>query len=423
MGGLPGAPWVGPNVAEREMNSGLRASGIASRAMAHVEHLSVEIGPRPLGSTANQAAADHIHSVFVTCGLDVGMQDFACPRWEDDIAALCIEGRTLTAVANTWSPPCDVVGQGVPLGTLAELESAALLGRIGILYGDLTASGGLAARSADYFPDRHRRILELLESKKPAALVCIYPRQGYAGRVIRDWESPIASATVAPEDGRLLLAHPQQLLHLTIAAKRSPDHFRNIIGRAPGQDMGRILLMAHFDSTAGSPGAIDNGSGVAALLTSAEVLAGEDLPLAVEWAALNGEENGGIGDTEYHLRRKGQLGSFLAAINMDGAGQLVGANSVAAMGCSIALRERIQELCTSYRSVVWADPWYESNHSGFLRRGVPCISLTSVGVKNVHHRPTDTLEWIGPHKLDEVVSLLVEIVGTLQGKTGEWCRL
>ena len=44
---------------------------IADGAWEHVERLSVKIGSRPIGSTANLAAEDHISQVFKPCGLSL----------------------------------------------------------------------------------------------------------------------------------------------------------------------------------------------------------------------------------------------------------------------------------------------------------------------------------------------------------------
>ncbi len=52
---------------------------IETKAMSHLRRLCVEIGPRPIGSKGNQAAANYIQSVFEARGLDVEMQEFPCP--------------------------------------------------------------------------------------------------------------------------------------------------------------------------------------------------------------------------------------------------------------------------------------------------------------------------------------------------------
>jgi len=57
------------------------------------------------------------------------------------------------------------------------------------------------------------------------------------------------------------------------------------------------LVGAHYDSVAGTPGADDNASAVAAMLGSAQALAGTDAPVC--FAALNCEENGLTGSRDW----------------------------------------------------------------------------------------------------------------------------
>ena len=120
---------------------------VETAAMKHLEHLCVEIGPRPVGSKENQAAADYIRRAFEAIGLEVEMQEFLCPLWEEIETQLEVGGEKLPAFANTWSPSCDVVATAVALGTVAELEAAELADRVGVLYGDLTTRTSPGAAS------------------------------------------------------------------------------------------------------------------------------------------------------------------------------------------------------------------------------------------------------------------------------------
>ncbi|MCZ6625659.1 MAG: M28 family peptidase [Deltaproteobacteria bacterium] len=79
--------------------------------------------------------------------------------------------------------------------------------------------------------------------------------------------------------------------------------YRNVMGYA-GSDRGfpLIILGAHFDSVEGSPGADDNGSGVAVLLEAARILCESRLRSRVLFCAFNLEELNMIGST--HLAKK-----------------------------------------------------------------------------------------------------------------------
>jgi Zn-dependent M28 family amino/carboxypeptidase len=408
------------------------ARNIGSTAFEHLEHLCLEIGPRPVGSKSNLAAANYIQRVLQDCGLDVTRQEFPCPLWEERETHLGLEGRDLTSgdpagpivTANDFSPPCDVTAPTVALGTVTELEEADLTGRIGLLYGELTKGTGFGARSAAYFPEQHQHIIRLLEQKRPAALITIHAKIGSLERLIRDPEFAIPSATVPAEVGLTLLRHSDRPLRLTIDSHGTPSQFGNVVATRAGHRSDRIVLLAHFDTTNNTRGAVDNGSGVAILLALAELLSQKELelPIGLEWIVVNGEENGGLGDAAYLREREDTLDRVLAVINVDGVGQQVGANTITVMGASKPFQDQVRDLHRRYPAVLWADPWYESDHSAFLWRGVPCIPFSSVGVANIGHLPADNVEWISAAKLGEVAFLITEVIEALQHKSAGWCR-
>jgi Zn-dependent M28 family amino/carboxypeptidase len=68
--------------------------------------------------------------------------------------------------------------------------------------------------------------------------------------------------------------------------------YHNVVGILPGRGGARprLLVGAHFDSIAGTPGADDNASGVAALLECARLAAAEAPSAGVEFVAFDLEE-------------------------------------------------------------------------------------------------------------------------------------
>jgi aminopeptidase YwaD len=389
---------------------------LEDRLATHVAHLCEEIGPRPLGSQENQAAAEYIAGAFAACGLEVERQTFPCPLWKEMDTQLEIDGQSVTAWANTFSAACDVSAPTVTMGTVAELEMAELAGHIGVLYGDLTKGHGFGARSAVYFPEHLQKIVRLLEEEEPAALLLVNPLMDCQERLMRDWEFPIPSATVPTKSGLTLLQHGGQTARLRIDTRQSPGRFCNVVARKPGDRRARITFLAHFDTMTGAPGASDNGSGVAVLLALAEALAERELPIGLEWLAVNGEEVGGVGDAAYLRQYEDELEQVLALINIDGTGQRLGANSITIMGAPESLEAQVRRVHERYPGVAWVEPWYESDHSAFLWQGVSCIPISSSGGANITHLPSDTAEWISPTKLAEVVSLIIDIVESIRDR-------
>src|SRR5437016_6064263 len=88
-----------------------------------------------------------------------------------------------------------------------------------------------------------------------------------------------------------------ELSTLGLSVDLAPFSFRgrtyhNVVGAVPGSDARRpsLLIGAHFDSTADTPGADDNASGVAALLECARAIASREPQARVEFVGFDLEE-------------------------------------------------------------------------------------------------------------------------------------
>jgi aminopeptidase YwaD len=366
------------------------------------------LGPRPIASPANQAAADYLRDRFCAAGLEVEEQPYAATAWEHVSTVLEQNGKRLDCAANAFSLPCDVTASIVPAASLAELEAAPAQGKILLLYGDLTRAP-LAAKSWFLRDERDTRFFELLEAKQPAAVLAPPTSAGYFCQLTEDWELDLPAATVPPEVALYLLSEPQIPVHLSIDARRVPATARNIVARTPGMPERRLVLCAHFDTKINTPGATDNAASAAMLLSLADLLP-RDLSFGLEFIAFNGEEYLPLGDDEYIRRSEGYFGKILACLNMDGAAAALGTNNVTAIACPPELEEKVRSVAAKFPGVVWVDPWPESNHSTFSFRGIPAIPLGSTGVRSLAHSVDDTLEQVSPAKMEEVITLVKELV-------------
>ncbi len=392
-----------------------------TRALHHLEQLCVAIGPRPIGSPGANAAAAYAAEVFRAAGLDVQEQPYACRVWEHAQTHLELDGASLAVDANAFSPACDVTGQTVAVGTIAELEMADLRGRIGLLYGDLTREP-LSAKSWFLKTERDDVLVALLEHQQPAALITIQPMTTEYEQGIEDWEFAIPSATVPPAVGLTLLQRNGATVHLSVDSRQYEGQARNIVGRIRGSGASKVVLCAHYDTKINTPGAVDNGAGVAVMLSLAQELSGRSLTHDLEFIAFTGEEYLPLGDDEYVRRCGGEFDRIVAAINFDGVGSYPGATSIMLASGSPALQRHVTELTRRFPGVVWVDPWPESNHSTFSMRGVPSVALSAVGSRRLAHYPADTAPGISPFKLGEVIAVAEEIVMGLQDKTPTWSR-
>ncbi len=380
----------------------------------HMHKLSVEIGCRPIGSTADRAAASYVGDVLRSLGLAVEEQPYPCTGWECRGAWLIVEGDALPVEANAFSPACDVTAEVIPAATLDELAAAELAGRIALLHGELAAEP-LSPKSWFLKGERDDAIIGLLEAKQPAALLAPPPATLQYEQFTGDWELEVPAATAPLSVIQRLLRRPGPA-RLRLDCAKYAATARNVVGRRraamePAEPAQKIVLMAHFDTRINTPGALDNAGGVAALLALAEALSDAALPVDLEFVAFDGEEYLPIGDDEY-VRRAGEesFAGIALAVNMDGIGNVGGANTVAPFNLAPEQAGRVAGIVSRYPAVQWVEPWPQSNHSTFAFRGVPALAFSSAGAFALAHFPHDTIEQMSIDKLAEIVALVSEIV-------------
>ena len=402
----------------------LKLTTDASVALEHVKHLSVDIGSRPIGSPANLAAADYIHGVFRKSGLSVEEQEIACPDWVAEQTILELNGEALEASANTFSPSCNISAEIIPVCTPAELELAPITGNIPVFYGDM-AQTELATKGGIYVSDRDRRIIQLLEERKPAGIITINPTLHARWRLIEDFDLDIPSVTVSARSGLKLLKNLGSTVQMRIVTRRSPSHTSNVVGKLPGGLAERIVFCAHYDSKVDTPGAYDNAAGVGCLLALAEILSQGKHRHTLEFVAFTGEEGAGLGDMEY-ARKANRAGhgfdQVTAAINIDGVGPYTGTTTVACFSASSAFETLIMEKLKNYPGILRVEPWPASDHYIFYSNGAPSIALTSKGLRDVYHTLSDTIEWISGEKLAESIQFVLDLMEVLDNKDRMWSR-
>jgi len=292
---------------------------------------------------------------------------------------------------------------------------------IPVFYGDL-AQGELATKGGIYVSDRDRRILQLLEERQPAGIITVNPTLHARWRLIEDFDLNIPSVTVSAHSGLKLLKNPGAIVQMKIAARRSPSHTANVIGRLQGELPERIVFCAHYDSKVDTPGAYDNAAGVGVLLALAEVLSQRKYRHTLEWVAFTGEEGAGLGDMEYARAIGDGFDQVTAAINIDGVGPFTGTTTVTSFVASQALETLIDEKMKSYPGLIRVEPWPASDHYIFYSHGTPSIALTSKGIRDVYHTTSDTFEWISGEKLAEAAQLVLDLLEVLDDKDLSWSR-
>lgn len=392
-----------------------------SRILAHLNVLAVEIGERPAGSPAHHRAEAYIRGVLQSAGLSLDEVRLDFPDWSLVDAALSLNGTALALDVNPFSPGCEVTAPLLPLSTLPELEAADLRGRIALLYGELSKSPIFPINFEPVQFERDQAINRLLIEKSPAAVLAVNLHPWRRVHIFEDEDFTLPSATVNVEVGRAVLAHPAATVHLRINTLRRPSHVATLIGRTSGEHSQRIVLCAHYDTKIGTPGAFDNGGGMATVLALAETLPQLGLPIGLEFIAFADEEYGAHTDGAYVRRFGADFERILCAINLDGIGLLPENNTVTALAQSEAFEQVLHQVRARHPQVVWADPWVQSNHSTFAMRGVPSVPLTSVSWERAH-QSDDSIDWVNPARLAEAAALVTDLICAVQAQPAAWFR-
>ena len=385
----------------------------------YLHSLCVSIGERPVGSRKNLQAQQFIGDLFQRRGYTVEYQEFDCLEWKGAGVTLQAGDQPLPAEISPYSLPCEVSAPAECLGDLDSLQAAQLAGKIAVLYGDLTREALMPKRFPFYNPQEHQHILQLLEDKRPLAIVTVSFSEQLPVPIIEDGDFTIPSAVLAHKDSQALLSSPAPQLTLKIDASRKPARAANVIARrlSPTGKM-KMVFTAHMDTKPGTPGALDNASGVATLLALSPLVTTKFLDFDLEFVAFNGEDYySNPGEVAYLQAFKPEFERLFLVVNVDGVGLKGSPTGVSYMGVPQKLVETLESARQAFRSIELIEPWPQGDHMLFVMNGVPALTLTSSRVfelvDRIIHTPQDTLELLDLNTIWEAALYLSEVLSKL----------
>lgn len=187
----------------------------------------------------------------------------------------------------------------------------------------------------------------------------------------------------------------------------------NIVARQPGASLGRphLVVGAHLDTVAGTPGANDNATGVGVLVALAEELADEPLREPVVLVAFGAEEYQPGQPRRHHLGS--QAYADLRAPQVTGmvGVDMVGNGSPTCLcwlrGADPAIAQQLAAVADAEGLAVRAEARGDiSDHGPFALAGVPAVLLWTYD-DGVLHTPADTTDRIRPDDLERTGRLVL----------------
>ncbi len=262
----------------------------------------------------------------------------------------------------------------------------------------------MVARGQMYLRDKTRNA-----ARAGAAAVLIYSADspGYVGTLQERAEIP--ALVISTEDARELLELIQQApvtLRLDSETEIGLTDGINIIATRSGTSGDIIVFGAHYDSVHSSPGADDNGSGVAVVLELARALAQANRPETLVFIAFDAEEQGLIGSQRYvsqlsHDERRrikvmfdfDELGTSDNRLDISGTTDWV--NRAVAVGQRLGANPRANNISGS-------------DHDSFLRAGIPALFFYREDP--LFHTPQDTADRVRAESLESAGRIALELI-------------
>ncbi len=367
--------------------------------------LCADIRDRSVGSPGNRKATRLFRDIVASHGWRTEVSELDVIDWEEHGAELTIGERTFPVLPSPYSPGCSAKAPLVSAASFQELQELDMTGSILLLHGDIAAEQLMPKNFVFDNPEEHRRIVALLEERKPVAIVTATGRNAslaggvYPFPMIEDGDFDIPSVYTTEETGRLLLPLTGRTVHLESRSERIPAKACNVVARK-GRDMSRrVVVTAHIDSKKGTPGAIDNATGVTILMILAGLLEDYRGDCVIELAAFNGEDYYAVpGQMDYLRRNQGLFGNIMLNINIDGAGYKEGVTSFSFFGVPEPVRNTCEELFREHPGISEGVQWVQGDHSIFVQQGCPAIAVSSrwfidnIDSQEITHTPKDDLD-------------------------------
>lgn len=358
-----------------------------------------DTGSRDTGSPSEGDSIVWLKQQYDRIGLAVKVQDFPVTlfsREEPGVTLLSPADKALAAIPLLLSASGEVSGTIVDagLGKKEDIPQDRLRGQIALVRrGELTFS---------------QKVANVAQAGATAIIIYNNTPRLFGGTLVSP--SDIPAVSISQEDGLMvteLLAQGKVKARVRVKWQEHTSH--NLIAEIPGPGTKVIVIGAHYDAVSGSPGANDNASGIAVLLTVARQLAGQALAGEVRIIAFGAEEEGLLGSS-YYVRSlaEEQRQRILGMINLD----VVGADVPLAVQGEPQLADTVRSVARRLNIEVGGVRDAPGDHLSFLRQRIPAVLLCTPDFSRIHSAQ-DTPSVINNRRLGEASFLVINLVKQL----------
>lgn len=393
------------------------------KSLLYLETFCTEITERCVGSEGNRQATFLLEKELSTSGWETEMAEFDAIDWEENGATLTSEEKSFDVLVSPYSLGFTGEAELISASDINELENLHAADKIILLRGEIAKEQLMPKNFVFYNPEEHQKIIALLERSGAKAIISATGRNAalaggvYPFPLIEDGDFNIPSVYMTDKEGDQLLSFIGNNVNLESRSERIPGKGYNVIARKGKKDSARIVVTAHIDAKKGTPGAIDNATGVIVLILLADLLkdyAGERL---IEIVALNGEDYYAVpGQMNYIGTNIDSFNTMLLNINIDGAGYKEGPSAFSFYGLPDRVLSATKNVMQHYPGIVEGVQWPQGDHGIFVQYGIPAIAVSSkwftdnINDQDITHTPKDRIDIVDCNKLVEISYALDSLI-------------
>ena len=389
--------------------------------------LCVDITERCVGSNGNRQATSFFEKELSLRGWETEMVEFDAIDWEEDGATLKTDEENFNVLVSPYSPGFRGEGELISASTSEQLSEINAKNKIIFLYGEIAREQLMPKNFVFYNPEEHQKIISILENSGAKAIVSATGRNAalaggvYPFPLIEDGDFDIPSVYMTEEEGLKLIPTIGKTVFLESLSKRIPGKGFNVIGKKGNNKSPKIVVTAHIDAKKGTPGAIDNATGVIVLLLLSDLLKDYNGNKLIEIVAFNGEDYYAVpGQMNYISANKDNFNKILLNINIDGAGYKEGQSAFSLFNLPDEILQPAIKVINHYSGITEGVQWPQGDHSIFLQYGIPAIAVSSkwfidnIAEQDITHTPKDNIEIVDCNKIVEISQALNTFIRDLK---------
>lgn len=375
--------------------------------------------PRAVGTDGNNAITRLMENYLRGCGYFIKSMPFSCKVWNTGDSWIEWKDNKQTMNASPYTEGFHGEGIVQVTETLEELRKTVCENAILFLTGELAKEPIQPKNYPFYFPEEHKIILDLLEEKKPLAVIAVTGKHPMCGLnpypLFEDGNFQIPSAYLSVDDfQKIKEGIIGKSMKVNIVSDCKETKSRQIYASKIAENAkGKIVICAHMDSKNHTQGTLDNATGIVTMLKTAERLQLKNFNIDI--VPFNSEEYyGANGELLYLEEIKKNKEDIKLLVNIDSVGHVGSKVEASLYHIPETWKTQIKNMINKGENVQLGEEWYAGDHVPFSFLGIPCIAITSSdiwkGGLDHTHTMEDTIQTVDETLLVDAVSFIEELL-------------